>query len=844
MNLKRLIGSTIFFLVVLYTYAQKSSSIYLDKMDSLNLLIKNYPEDNEEKVKLLNQFARLCFYNNDFQKGFTMTYQARELSSDLDFQEGMLMYYLTLSSYHTQGEMRGYYRKKAQWLTRQLDDQMEKYDMFTEIPGYNFGEDFLSLIDQFNVSYDHFEKLRDTEMQANILMGISYLQYKLGNLDEANIINETVKRLFTEIGEKYPVFLLSLYKMNNLIQSGKIDEAKEIEFDIIELIAHKENDNFLGLIASTMATNYRERGRWVLAIEYYIKSLEFTDQMDDLELLARIHFWLGISYENLNMNSKAADSYTKSISVLKELQDTTNIYNAYSTLVFPLISLKRYDEARKYMDLSLHDTITVNRIYILARYKDAEAQILRDQGRYAEAIPVFNKAFDQFNQLEYNRWAPPFMKLYLAECYLKIGDNNMALKEGLKCLEIENALNSDNTVVKRKISILLSEIYEQMHDPVMAYKYLKMHQELRAESDRLDEANRIADAEVRSILDKSQKEIDELEKEKLKQEQESKIQRLWIFSIAGALISAVILSFILYRNNQNKQKANALLKEQKEEIESTLEKLESTQSQLIQSEKMASLGELTAGIAHEIQNPLNFVNNFSEVSSELVDELQEELNMNNPDVAREISNDIKQNLDKINHHGKRAEGIVKSMLQHSRSGSGKKEPTDINALCDEYLRLAYHGMRAKDKSFNADFKMELDNSLPKINVVPQDIGRVLLNLINNAFQAVSQETAHHSDPKHREGKMSKVYLPEVALSTRKVNGKIEISVKDNGPGIPDEIKDKIFQPFFTTKPTGQGTGLGLSLSYDIITKGHNGHLVVETAEGKGSQFIIEIPLTT
>jgi signal transduction histidine kinase len=269
------------------------------------------------------------------------------------------------------------------------------------------------------------------------------------------------------------------------------------------------------------------------------------------------------------------------------------------------------------------------------------------------------------------------------------------------------------------------------------------------------------------------------------------------------------------------------------ELEIAIESLKATQTQLIHSEKMASLGELTAGIAHEIQNPLNFVNNFSEVSSELVEEMEEEVEDGNLEDVKEITADLKQNLEKINHHGQRASSIVKSMLEHSRTGDGNKEPTDINKLADEYLRLSYHGLRAKDKSFNADFTTKFDESLPKVNVVPQDIGRVLLNLINNAFQAVSSNALAQGDNN---------YKPTVTVGTKKVDDKIGIIIKDNGSGIPDDIKDKIFQPFFTTKPTGQGTGLGLSMSYDIITKGHGGSLDVETMENSGTNFIIMLPL--
>ncbi len=273
------------------------------------------------------------------------------------------------------------------------------------------------------------------------------------------------------------------------------------------------------------------------------------------------------------------------------------------------------------------------------------------------------------------------------------------------------------------------------------------------------------------------------------------------------------------------------LKEEKKRAEDALINLQAAQKQLIQSEKMASLGELTAGIAHEIQNPLNFVNNFSEVSKELLDEMNDELEKGNLDDVRDIMKDVIQNLEKINHHGKRADGIVKGMLQHSRSSSGVKEPTDINALADEYLRLTYHGLRAKDKTFNATIKTDFDPSIEKIDVIPQDIGRVVLNLLTNAFYVVNEKKQLNIQG----------YEPTVSVSTKKTGDKVEITVSDNGNGIPQKILNKIFQPFFSTKPTGQGTGLGLSLSYDIITKGHAGELKVETKEGKGSTFIILLP---
>jgi len=310
-----------------------------------------------------------------------------------------------------------------------------------------------------------------------------------------------------------------------------------------------------------------------------------------------------------------------------------------------------------------------------------------------------------------------------------------------------------------------------------------------------------------------------------------KSQAMTLFKLERLEKDRHTLSVMLEESIEDLQKKSAVIEESNKALTQTLNDLKSAQAQLIQSEKMASLGELTAGIAHEIQNPLNFVNNFSDVSTELIDEMNIEIEKGNLDDAKQIAQDLKQNLEKINHHGKRAGDIVKGMLQHSRTSSGQKELTDINALADEYLRLAYHGLRAKDKTFNAAMKTDYDESIGLLKIIPQDIGRVILNLITNAFYAVTE----------RKNQEPHGYEPVVTVSSKKNKDTIEIHVADNGTGIPQKVLDKIFQPFFTTKPTGQGTGLGLSLSYDIV-KAHGGELKVETKEGEGSEFIISLPV--
>lgn len=346
-----------------------------------------------------------------------------------------------------------------------------------------------------------------------------------------------------------------------------------------------------------------------------------------------------------------------------------------------------------------------------------------------------------------------------------------------------------------------------------------MNQQLQSLLELIQQSEALTDSERNNILAKV-KEVDKLlSVTEFKLDRTEKVKKT----------TAILLEETIEELEQKRkaiEETNAALKK-------SLEELKAAQALLIQSEKMASLGELTAGIAHEIQNPLNFVNNFSEVNAELIAEMKDEIEKGNIEEVKAIANDISENEQKINHHGKRADAIVKGMLQHSRSSSiSVKEPTDINALADEYLRLAYHGLRAKDKSFNAKMKTDFDESIGNINIVPQDIGRVILNLITNAFYVV--------DEKNKSGVDN--YESIVSVSTKKIGDKVEVRVKDNGNGIPQKVLDKIFQPFFTTKPTGQGTGLGLSLSYDIV-KAHGGELKAETKEGEGSEFIFSLPFS-
>jgi len=401
--------------------------------------------------------------------------------------------------------------------------------------------------------------------------------------------------------------------------------------------------------------------------------------------------------------------------------------------------------------------------------------------------------------------------LAIAEIFQKRQDRDSAIYYGMKAFNIAKETGFYSSIIDA--SSFLSRMYA--HDDPL--KSLEFAGDALAYKDSLTNMERSMNIVDLLDMDEQQRQYE------LSVAQKDFQSRLKLNALLGSSFTLFVVAFVLFRSRRQKQKA-------KKYIEEAYDQLKSTQSQLIQSEKMASLGELTAGIAHEIQNPLNFVNNFSEVNSELVEELMEEIKKGDMEEAQVIVKDILENEQKIKHHGQRASVIVKGMLEHSRASDGKKELTDINALADEYLRLAYHGLRAKYKSFNADFKTDFDITLPKINVIQQDIGRALVNLINNAFYAV--------DKKAKQGIND--FKPEVIVSTKKIDNKVEIRVKDNGDGIPDNVIEKIFQPFFTTKSTGQGTGLGLSLSYDII-KVHGGELKVDTQFGRYTEFTMLLP---
>jgi signal transduction histidine kinase len=526
---------------------------------------------------------------------------------------------------------------------------------------------------------------------------------------------------------------------------------------------------------------------------------------------------IGIIYSDLSNWPLARDYNYKAIQDYITVDDKRSLANSYMNVANYFDKEQKYDSARYFIQQSAK---------ILHFAPEIQAGFFGILGELEYHLGNFKASMEAFTNAK--KWAiyySDYINLCLIHGKISIlydaqKQTDSTLKNADLAIFYGKKINSRIGLLK--IYEFLSSYYDKK-DPAKALNYLKEYNAVRESlygTKNMQAIQHLVVAETQR-----QQEIIEVEKA-----YQNKIK---MFALLGGLIVLLLVAAIFYRNSVNQKKSRILLQQQKNELEQSLRQLKTTQTQLIQAEKMASLGELTAGIAHEIQNPLNFVNNFSEVSTELVKEMVQEVDKGNTDEVKAIANDVVQNLEKINHHGQRASDIVKGMLQHSRSNNGVKELTDINALCDEYLRLSYHGLRAKDKSFNADFETKLDAALAPINVVPQDIGRVILNLINNAFYAVNERQKKEQDSG---------YKPLVTLTTSKQGDQVVIEVADNGTGMPEQVKEKIFQPFFTTKPTGEGTGLGLSLSYDIVTKGHGGTMEVETNETVGTKLIVRLPV--
>jgi len=557
-------------------------------------------------------------------------------------------------------------------------------------------------------------------------------------------------------------------------------------------------------------------------------ALELATEAMTAAKAARDNQALAIVYQNTFTKPgisplQARDDAFRSLQFASAANDTLTTCWAYEDLFIYYNNIKKTDSAEFYVRKALDWAIKANRVYDICFNIDQLANFIQINGHTGERL-----------KLLYYRGALTLSQLTNDVTSIYITNGSLAYFYQSKNIDSALFYAYKAYGIGSRISIqleapfvdVIAKAYTQKRNIDSAVKYIKLYDTLNTQ---LYNNKSMVRAQAISFEQKQKEQQAEAESTALKN-----AQQRWILAIV--IVFLLIIAVIFWRSNRLSRKANALLARQKLQTELTLADLKSTQQQLIQAEKMASLGELTAGIAHEIQNPLNFVNNFSEVNHELLEELKAENEKPKAEwdekLIKELITDLMVNEQKINQHGKRADGIVKGMLEHSRTSTGRKEPTDLNKLVDKYFTLAYRGLQAKDKSFNVELITSFDENLPPANIIPQDIGRVLLNLFNNAFYAVQQKQ-QISGPDYR---------PAVEVTTSYNEKRLQISVRDNGTGISDGVKEKIMQPFFTTKPTGQGTGLGLSLSYDIVVKGHGGQLTATSKEKEFTQFEILIPV--
>jgi two-component system NtrC family sensor kinase len=665
------------------------------------------------------------------------------------------------------------------------------------------------------------------EADARIALAGNYCFKGLYGAAKQNL--DVSKQILSQIQD--PVGLGKMNKIYGTMYSmqNKFDSA-HLFFQRAIAAATLTNDKVtLSEILQNDAIAYQQQSNFPQALLYYQKAMGISAQLNDEDTEAYIYVNIAITYEAIDDNARAEQSYLKAEVLAKKLNlklvlayTYANLSSLYEGLkrfkdqydfgmkaallgkqmgdegieatglsraALALSSQNKFDEAEKLNRQSMVVADASKQPYNIYQAYSDMAIIFYRQKEYNEAIPYFEKAFRSLTKSDLYTKEVGLSYAHLSECYEKTGDYTKALATYKISAEVADSVRGRENIKKAT-------------ELTMNYDFEKKQQITKLEQQKQNEV-----AKTRQI------------------------------ALSIGLVLTLILAGVAFNGFKNKRRANHLLQQQKDKVESTLTELKSTQAQLIQSAKMASLGELTAGIAHEIQNPLNFVNNFSEVSMELLAELKDEEEKGNKEDVMAIADDLTQNLEKIKHHGKRADAIVKGMLQHSQSGSGVKEPTNINTLADECIRLSYHGLRAKDKSFNAvpiaiGMVTHFDEKLPRVNVIPQDMVRVMLNLFNNAFYAVNQKQKNAGAD----------YKPEVSVTTSAENGQVIVSVKDNGIGIPDAIKEKIMQPFFTTKPSGEGTGLGLSLTYDMVVKGHGGSIQVDSVEGEGSEFTFSLPV--
>ena len=880
LNNLELQAELVYRMAILATDEQEKIRLFL-KTDSIATKTSNY----KLQAKILANMATVALNDRDSKALNQLAFSKAEKSGDVDLQCQIL--FILGRSLASKGDTTALsYYLKAEKIAKNAGNKTLLSRCQSAIGIY-----YLSYVSDYAKAMEYVLKQEHSAEDANDLQSLISSWINLGSIysylgDQDNALvyltkaeegNKTLKDNWTEyilqssFGERYRL-------------QGKYPEAIKAYNKAMEI----RGESYF-ITESNLADVYTRMDNLPLAFQYAFSALKQSKEINDVMMKAWIYGILSRAYLKNNMSDSAIyyghlglESATKAGNIEQMRDNTLALSNAYASKTDFRNAYNNRILYANYRDSMMNEEVrnrtAVQQYTFNLDKKEAQIATLGNQKKYQRNLLIgavallFIILVSALSLLRNNRQKQKANKL-LQKQKLEIDEKAQKLSEQKDNVELLNNIGR-KTTSSLSIEKIIGTVYKNVNTLMDANIF-----GIGIYNDTLKQIEFPATYEngeplpfyINSIEDEHRfgavcfKESTEIIINNLSEEYKDHLQEVTTPDGGNQPVSVIFLPLIAkdkklgvitvqsFKENAYSEYQLFMLRNiatytaiaidnaaSYETLNKTLSTLKATQAQLIQKEKMASLGEITAGIAHEIQNPLNFVNNFSELNREMIDELQTELIAGNTEEAIEISNDIKNNEEKINTHGKRADAIVKGMLQHSRKTTGIKEHTDINALAEEYLKLGYHGLRAKNNSFNAVLKTDFDKSISNLNIVPQDISRVLLNLYNNAFYAVDEKL--RQDPLQNGGNPGSQYLPTVSVNTKKSENHVLITVSDNGIGIPQKMIDKIFQPFFTTKPTGQGTGLGLSLSYDII-KAHGGEMKAESKEGVGTEFIVELPLT-
>ncbi len=814
-------------------------------VDSLKRLL-NRPDDTT-KVNVLNN---LCWELRNTVPDEAIIYgrEALALSEKLSYSHGLIRAYnrvgVILMSQGEYDTAKNFYLEAIK-IADEAKNKTGKASSLMNLGNIAFySNEFPVAVDYFQKASDIYAEIKDSAGIVNCLMNMGAIYFFLGKYDTT--------LLYQQKG-------LSLFRARNM----KMDEALSLD---------------------NIGATYSAKGDFTNSLKNHFEALKILETIDDRRHMATTLGNIGSVYSDQKNFNEALVYFRRSMSLHDEIHNHRDRILSQTNIGVAHQSMKNLDSALIYFRRSLGDAEKLKEDDLAAMAGQGIGMTLYLKKDLPGALGYYQRAEATFRK-QGQKDALMSVLNNLAGLHSEMGHHRVALDYANEAYK--EAVSSGSALRLQTAYFSLSEVHKRRNEFPLALKYYEEAVKIKDSLFNESKSREIGRLESAHELDTKDKEIALLNKDKEISEAQRARQTIIRNAMAGVLALILLLAFILIRNNRQKQKTNQLLTTKNAEIVASREKaeealtdLKAAQAQLVQREKMASLGELTAGIAHEIQNPLNFINNFSDVNKEMADELAEELRSGNIDEALKITAEIKENESRINHHGKRADGIVKSMLQHSRFNVGQKELIDINLLADEYLRISYHAflsgkqglnLRDQDDGFHKSFEVQLttilDPSIRKIAVVPQELGRVFLNLFNNAFYSVRAKAMAENEPvlaaaevvnggsdntglskesrpeilpfdhkiSHRE------FKPEVAVTSFEKDGFIWLKVSDNGVGVPENIKSKIFQPFFTTKPTGTATGLGLSLSYDII-KAHGGEIKLMDSP-IGAEFLIKLPVS-